>query len=100
MALIVNSVKFPNTDLALTNVYVRLQYTALADGKSIVVNLTCFESKIKFDELKPLTMNFPNNFRVECGIGQEQNLLVAHELSKNYLENIQGMNYSVTIDLT
>jgi len=100
MALIVNSIKFKNIDFSIENVYVRLHFVALPNGKTLGVHLTCFENKDKFVELKPLDLDFPLNVTLECGVGQQQTLQVAHELAKTYLENLEGKNYIVTIDLT
>lgn len=100
MALIVNSIKFKNIDVSVENVYVRVHFVALADGKTIGVHLTCFENKIKFQEGKSLDLDFPLNVTVKCGVDQQQTLQVAHELAKTYLENLEGKNYIVTIDLT
>lgn len=96
MALIIATAKFQNSQVGVTNAYVRLQFTALANGTEIMAVLTAYENKQKFVENKPLFLQIPGNLRVVCSANQQQDLTTTHELCKEILEE---MGYSVTIDL-
>lgn len=96
MGLIVETAKIRNTEIDITNVYVRLQYVALADGINCMVNLTGYPSKELYTTLKQVETNIDPNLRVTCGEGQVQDLLTVHELVKTALE---GKGFTVTIDL-
>lgn len=97
MALIIATSKFQNSQVEVTNAYVRLQFTALANGTEIMAVLTAYENKQSFIENKPLFLQIPGNLRVMCNANQQQDLITTHELCKQVLED---MGYSVTIDLT
>lgn len=97
MALIVATSKFQNSQVEITNAYIRLQFTALPNGIDIMAVLTPYENKQKFVENKPLFLQIPGNLRLVCGANQQQDLNTTHQLCKEVLEE---MGYSVTIDLT
>lgn len=97
MALIVANSKFLNSNIEITNAYLRLTFIAQANGKDMVVNLMAYESKENYLSNKLLSLQIPTSIRVTCNEGEQQDLIVAHNLCKTFLEQ-QG--YVVTIDLT
>lgn len=96
MGLFIEKAKFRNTEIEIENVYVRLQYVALANGLNCIVNLTCYPSKEQHASLKQIETNVDQNLNVTCGEGQLQNIDVVHDLVKTVLEE---KGFTVTIDL-
>ena len=96
MALIVSSSKFLNSNVEITNAYLRLTFVAQANGRDMFVNLMAFESKENYLSNKLLSLQIPTSVQVTCNEGEQQDLIVAHNLCKTFLEQ-QG--YTVTIDL-
>ena len=97
MALIIANSKFLNSNIEITNTYLRLNFLAQPNGKDMVVHLMAYESKENYLSNKPLYLQIPTSVRVTCNEGEQQDLIVAHNLCKTFLEQ-QG--YVVTIDLT
>lgn len=97
MALIIANSKFLNSNVEITNAYLRLTFMAQANGKDMVVNLMAYESKEKYLSNKIISLQVPTSIRVTCNEGEQQDVIVAHNLCKTFLEQ-QG--YVVTIDLT
>lgn len=96
MGLIIETAKIRNTEIEIQNVYVRLQYVALANGVNCIVNLTCYPSKEQHSTLKIVETNIDQNMNVACGEGEVQNIDVVHNLVKAQLEN---KGFTVSIDL-
>ena len=96
MALIIANAKFLNSEVELTNAYVRVNFMALPNGIDMMVNLMCYENKPNYTLNKVVSLQIPSSIKVTCGEGQQQDLSVAHTLCKTVLEE-QG--YTVTIDL-
>ena len=97
MALIIANSKFLNSNIEITNAYLRLTFMAQANGKDMVVNLMAYENKEKYITNKVISLEIPTSVRLTCNEGEQQDLIVAHNLCKTFLEQ-QG--YVVTIDLT
>ena len=96
MGLIIEKAKIRNTEIEIENIYVRLQYVAMANGVNCIVNLTCYGSKQDHVSLKQIETNVDQNMNVACGEGQLQNIDVVHDLVKTVLEE---KGFTVTIDL-
>lgn len=96
MGLIIEKAKIRNTEIDIENVYVRLQYVALANGVNCIVNLTAYPSKELHTSLKLVETNIDQNLNVSCPDGQPQNIDVVHGLVKTALEE---KGFVVTIDL-
>jgi len=97
MALIIANSKFLNSNIEITNAYLRLNFLAQPNGKDMVVNLMAYENKEKYITNKVISLEIPTSVRLTCNEGEQQDLIVAHNLCKTFLEQ-QG--YVVTIDLT
>lgn len=85
MAIIIEKAKIKNTDIELSNVYGRLSFQAMPDGKRISANLTCYMSKADYDlskaptfEHKQLTLEVPYSFNLEMQETENQDLVIVH----------------------
>jgi uncharacterized Fe-S cluster-containing protein len=96
MALIISSVTIKNTDIILENVYARLSFTALANGKHNSVSLSIYKDKENFKKQLHIITDVESSFIVECLPTQTQTIEVIHDLAKEYLE---AKDYVVTIQL-
>ena len=96
MALLVKKTKFKNTEVEVSNLYVRLQYFAFADGKKVSVKLITALNKDDALSYKELATNLPESLALTLSDEQEQNLATIHELVKAKLEE---SGFEVTIDL-
>lgn len=96
MGLLVNNVKFKNTEIDAPQVYVRIQYFAAADGKKVNAKLIVAKDKVNALAWKEIATNLPDSLTLTMGENQNQDLVTIHELIKGVLE-IAG--FGVTIDL-
>jgi hypothetical protein len=96
MALLINNAKFKNTTVSAPQVYVRLQYVALADGKKTSVVLLTGLDKQSALTWNGIVTNLPEQFLLEMAENEIQDLLVIHNKVKSELEK-EG--FEVTIDL-
>lgn len=96
MALLVNNAKFKNTEVTSPEVYVRLQYVALADGKKVSVALLSGLNKENALAYNSIATNIPENLLIELPEGQVQDLATIHNVVKTELE---AKGFTVTIDL-
>jgi len=95
MALLVSNTKIKNTEIEAPQLYVRLQYVAMADGKKTQVLLRSGLNKEAVLNWETVATNLPESLSIEMG-EQKQNLDVIHNLVKVELEK-QG--FEVVIDL-
>lgn len=86
MALLINNAKFKNTTVTAPQVYVRLQYVALADGKKTSVSLLTGLDKESTLSWKTLSTNLPEQFLLEMAENEIQDLAVIHNKVKSELE--------------
>ena len=96
MALLINNAKFKNTTVSAPQVYARLQYVALADGKKTSVSLLTGLDKQSALTWNGIVTNLPEQFLLEMAENEIQDLLVIHNKVKSELEK-EG--FEVTIDL-
>lgn len=85
------------TDIALPQVYVRLEFAGRADGKTLEISMSTFASKETYAEGKMLFTDVPQgNINVEILPTEIQSVEVAHNYAKEaYIQ----MGYDVIIDL-
>ncbi len=96
MALLVSNSKFRNTEITAPELYVRLQYTCPADGTKANANLLVGVDKQATLTNKLIATDIPEYLQVLIPEGENQDLLVIHELVKSDLES---KGFSVTIQL-
>ena len=96
MGLLVSKTKFKNTEIEAPQMYVRLQYVAMADGKKTQVLLKSGLNKEAVLNWETVATNLPENLMVEMG-EQKQDLDVIHNLVKAELE---AKGFEVVIDLS
>jgi len=95
MALLVSNTKIKNTEIEAPQLYVRLQYVAMADGKKTQVLLRSGFNKEAVLNWETVATNLPESLSIEMG-EEKQDLDVIHNLVKVELEK-QG--FEVVIDL-
>ncbi len=98
MALLVNNAKFVNTEVTAPEVYVRLQYTSLADGKKVSARLMTGLDKEAAMSFKAVPVNFPDTVLVEVAEGANQDLAAVHAAVKANLEALE-LGLEVTVQL-
>jgi len=98
MALLVKNAKFKNTEVTAPEVYVRLQYLALADGKSASVLLMTGFDKAGALAYASVPVNLPEQLLVTLEEGQSQDLATIHDLVKANIEALD-LGLEVTIQL-
>ena len=98
MALLVNNAKIKNTELTAPEIYVRLQYTAMPDGKKTTVLLLTGLNKELALTYQEIATNLPKGINLEMAEGQLQDLATIHELVKAHLEGLD-LGLEVTIQL-
>lgn len=98
MALLVKNAKFKNTEITAPELYVRLQYVALADGKKAQVALMSGADKAAALAWKAIPTNLPEHVLVELAEGQAQDLVTIHDLVKANIEALD-LGFDVTIQL-
>lgn len=96
MGLLVSKTKFKNTEIEAPQMYVRLQYVAMADGKKTQVLLKSGLNKEAVLNWETVATDLPENLMVEMG-EQKQDLDVIHNLVKTELE---AKGFEVVIDLS
>jgi hypothetical protein len=96
MALLVKNTKFKNTEILTPEIYVRIQYVALSDGKKTNVTLLESINKNNFLNNNFISTDLPKSFTLNMLNTESQDLLVIHNKVKNELELL---NFIVTIDL-
>lgn len=87
MALLINNAKFKNTTVSAPQVYVRLQYVALADGKQTSVVLLTGLDKESALTWSGISTNLPEQFLLEMNDNETQDLAVIHNKVKAELES-------------
>jgi len=95
MALLVSKTKFKNTEIEAPQMYVRLQYVAMADGLKTSVMLKSGLTKESALSWETVATDLPENLTVEMG-EQKQDLDVIHNLVKAELE---AKGFEVVIEL-
>jgi hypothetical protein len=95
MALLVSNAKFKNTEIQTPQMYVRLQYVAIADGLKTSVMLKSGLTKEAVSSGETVATDLPENLMLEMG-EQKQDLDVIHNLVKVELE---AKGFEVVIDL-
>lgn len=98
MSLLVKNAKFKNTEVVAPEVYVRLQYTALADGKKASVLLMSGLDKAGALSWKTVPTNLPDQVVVQLIEGESQDLAVIHEAVKAHLLGLD-LGLDVTVNL-
>lgn len=102
MALIIKSnetkkIMIAGTSIELADVYMRLEFAARTDGKTIEVAGATYVSKSTFEESKPIFTDIQSgNLVAQIKPTEIQSLETAHEYAKDaYTE----LGYTVEIDL-
>jgi hypothetical protein len=98
MALLVNNAKFKNTEVTAPEVYVRLQYLAMADGKLASVALMTGLDKAGALAYAAVPVNLPEQLLVTLEEGQAQDLATIHDKVKASLEALE-LGLEVTVQL-
>jgi hypothetical protein len=96
MGLLINNAKFKNTTIATPQVYARLQYVAMLDGKTTNVQLIVSDSKANSLQNKRISTDLPEQLLIVLADGQTQDLATIHDAVKAELE---AKGFEVTIDL-
>jgi len=96
MALLINNAKFKNTTVSAPQVYARLQYVALADGKKTSVSLLTGLDKESALTWNGIATNLPEQFLLDMSANETQDLSVIHNKVKLELENL---GFEVVISL-
>jgi hypothetical protein len=96
MALLLNNCTIKNTELAIENVYGRVQFVANMDGKTTPCSISYYENKEAFAENKSILVNAPDIFLLIMEDGEVQDLSTIHSLLKTKLED---KGFEVTIEL-
>ena len=85
MAIIIEKSKITNTDIEISNIYARLSFNAMPDGKRTNANLICYSSKADYDlskaptyQHKQISVEVPNNFNISLTEEENQDLIVIH----------------------
>lgn len=102
MALIIKSnetkkIMIAGTSIELADVYMRLEFAARADGRTIEVAGTTYVNKTTFEESKPIFTDIQaGNLVAQIKPTEMQSLETAHEYAQQaYTE----LGYTVQIDL-
>lgn len=98
MALLIKKAKFKNTTVNAPEVYVRLQYTALADGKKVSVLLMSGLTKEAALAWQTVPTNIPDQVVVELAADQTQDLAIIHEAVKAHLQSLD-LGLTITVSL-
>lgn len=98
MALLVKNAKFVNTEVTAPEVYVRLQYLAMANGTTASVALMTGLDKAGALAYAAIPVNLPEQLLVNVEEGQAQDLATIHNLVKTNLEALE-LGFEVTIQL-
>lgn len=96
MGLLINNAKFKNTTIATPQIYARLQYVALLDGKTTNVQLVVSDNKANAIQNKRIATDLPEQIIIILADGQSQDLATIHTAVKAELES---KGFEVTIDL-
>jgi hypothetical protein len=96
MALLVSNSKFKNTTVEAPEMYVRLQYLALANGKNTSIILNTYLNKEAYKSNLTVDTNIPSQLLLVLEENQTQDLAVIHEIVKTELENL---GFTVIIDI-
>jgi hypothetical protein len=90
MALIVKNAKFKNTEVTAPEIYIRIQFTAMADGKRTMAMLLSGLNKELALSMKEVETNIPKNLILELEENQSQDLATIHEVVKEKLLSIDA----------
>ena len=102
MALIIRSnetkkILIAGTTIELSDIYMRLEFAARANGKTLEIAGATYVSKETYVESKPIYTDIPaGNVVVNLEAGQEQSVDTAHLYAKQAYEQL---GYTVEIDL-
>lgn len=96
MGLLITNAKFKNTEILAPELYARLQYFALADGKKVNVTLIVSDNKANALAWKEIPTNLPESLIIVLGESESQDLATIHTAVKAELE---ALGFEVTIDL-
>lgn len=97
MALIVKKTQFKNTSVDVENVYVRIQFMAMPNGKNVGSILQSYQSKVDYENRKTIETEVPNNIQFELDTEtQVQDVATVHQVVKSKLEEL---GFEVTIEL-
>ena len=96
MGLLINNAKFKNTTIATPQVYARLQYVAMLDGKTTNVQLIVSDTKENAIANKRIATDLPEQLLIVLSAEQTQDLATIHDAVKIELE---AKGFEVTIDL-
>lgn len=96
MGLLITNAKFKNTEISAPELYARLQYFCLLDGKKVNVKLVVSTNKADALAWKEIPTNLPESLSVILGENESQDLATIHNAVKAELES---KGFEVTIDL-
>jgi hypothetical protein len=96
MGLLINNAKFKNTTIATPQVYARLQYVAMLDGKTTNVQLIVSDSKANALKNKRIVTDLPEQLLIVLSEEQNQDLATIHDAVKI---EIEAKGFEVVIDL-
>jgi hypothetical protein len=98
MALLVSNAKIKNTEIEAPQMYVRLQYVAMADGLKTAVMLKSGLTKEAALSGETVATDLPENLMIVMG-EQKQDLEVIHNLVKTELES-KGFEVVLSLSTT
>lgn len=96
MGLLITNAKFKNTEISAPELYARLQYFCLLDGKKVNVKLVIATNKAEALAWKEIPTNIPESLIIVLGESESQDLATIHNAVKAKLE---AEGFEVTIDL-
>lgn len=96
MGLLITNAKFKNTEISAPELYARLQYFCLLDGKKVNVKLVISTNKAEALAWKEIPTNLPEALTIVLGDNENQDLATIHNAVRGELE---ALGFEVTIDL-
>lgn len=96
MGLLITNAKFKNTEISAPELYARLQYFCMLDGKKVNVKLVIATNKVEALAWKEIPTNLPEALTIVLGDNENQDLATIHNAVKTELE---AKGFDVTIDL-
>lgn len=96
MGLLITNAKFKNTEISAPELYARLQYFCLLDGKKVNVKLVIATNKAEALVWKEIPTNLPEALTIVLGDNENQDLATIHNAVRAELEEL---GFEVTIDL-
>lgn len=96
MGLLITNAKFKNTEISAPELYARLQYFCLLDGKKVNVKLVIATNKADALAWKEIPTDIPESLIIVLGESESQDLATIHNAVK---EKLEAEGFEVTIDL-